>query len=409
MNAAVHVETLKQNKKEPTVTGMNFGHTFSIVRDLAYRLSLKPLFSDYRSVLLNAPKGMEDYAPTIQYVGDGAQLAYVKALCSEHPYAEHELRELSFFDVLLKRWPHSNQALIVYDFDFPLHILLKLPGLALPYWIKQKIELSDDWDAQLARMRRKTRREAQRMIRKFELRTHIVSGEDYAEEFYDYLYAPYIRSRHGDSALVIDRTAAINKLQRSKIVQLLVEEKVIGAAQIDVQGSVLALGWTGLTDFQDKPELRGAADALDFFCMKHAFDAGCKVIDMGHSRSVLSDGILRYKKKWGANVSAGVVPQGLIKLEVRELSKACHYFLSNNPILSATDSKLEAHVVLPNELQQAKKIEAYLADLFIEGIVKIHVYCRENLVAGIDFESVPCAVQFKQYDDAKRLADHLNQ
>lgn len=409
MNAAVHIETHKQSKKEPTVTGMNFGHTFSIVRDLAYRLSLKPLFCNYRSILLKAPQGMEESAPSIQYVGDGTQLAYLKSLCSEQPYAEHESRKLTLVDVLLKRWQHSDQALIVYDFDFPLHYLLKLPGLALPYWIKQKIELNDDWDAYLARMRRKTRREAQRMIRKFELHTHVVSGEDYAEEFYDNLYAPYIRSRHGDSAVVIDRTAALSKLRSSQIVQLLVEDKVIGAAQIDTQGSVLALGWTGLTDLQDKPELRGAADALDYFCMKYAFDSGCKVIDMGHSRSVLSDGILKYKKKWGANVSVGVVPQGLMKFEVRELSKACHHFLSSNPMLSVTDSNLEAHVVLPHKLQEAKEIEAYIADLFVEGIVKIHVYYREGLAAGFDFEGVPCAVQMTQYSDVKRLADYLNQ
>lgn len=411
MNAAVQIDTHSQSKKESTertMTGMSFWHTFSIIRDLAYRLSFKPLFCNYCSVLLDAPKGMEESAPAIHYVGDGSQLAYLKTLCSEQPYIESLSTELSLLDVLRKRWQHSDRAITVYDFDFPLHFLLRLSGVAVPYWIKQKIELSDDWEAYLTRMRRKTRREAQRMIRKFNLQMQLVSGADYAEQFYDTLYAPYIRSRHGDSAVVIERAVALNKLRGSQIVQLLLADQVIGAAQIDTQGSTLSLGWTGLTDLSEKPELRGAADALDYFCMKHAFDTGCRTIDMGHSRAVLSDGILRYKKKWGAKVSAGVVPQGVMKFKFCDSSSAFIDFICENPLMSTFESELEAHVVIPAAKVSEQEIESYLLDQYVDGLAKIHVYCKAAQ-AEASVASVPCSVQFHPYENSRQLTSLLNQ
>lgn len=388
---------------------MNIGHTLSIARDLAYRLSFKPLFSQYYSIKLEAPDGMENVVPSIQYIGDGSQLAYLKSLFSEQALSEHSRCTLKITDILRKRWKTSTQALVIYDFDFPLHYILRLPGLAVPYWLKQKIELSDDWDAYLARMRRKTRREAQRMIRKFDLRTRVVAGNTYAEAFYDRLYAPYIRQRHGESAVVIDRQTALKKLRKSQIVQLLLDEQVIGAAQINIQGPGLLLGWTGLANLHDRPELRGVADALDMFCMKHAFDTGCQIIDMGHSRAVLSDGILRYKKKWGANVSAGVVPQGLMKFEVQDFSPACRHFLSNNPLLSVQNSELAAHVVLPEDICDEQGISSFVADHFIDGLTTMHIYCEKSIQAQLERVSVPCNFQTHAYDTAQQFMDLLNQ
>mgnify|MGYP001949687651 CR=1 FL=1 len=369
------------------------------------RCTLKALLANYEVIELQSSDS--DY-PTLQYIGDGGQFSYLKSLVYKDTVDQVKViqrQAISLFDLLCKKLPNTDSEITVLDFDFAIQNHLNVAGTKMPHWLKQKINLEGGWDSYLSGMRRKTRREAQRMIRKFELTTYLVSGADYGPNFYDELYKPYISSRHGDSSVIIEKQEFISKIKHSEIMQLMYQGKVIAAAQINNDGSTLSLGWTGVRDSDDR-ELRGAADALDYFCVKHAFDTDCTSVDMGHSRPVLSDGILKYKKKWRAAVNAGVVPQGSFVFKVNAITSSSKRFFVENPILSKHPNGLTANLLVEEPKEGGKEWRALLDEVFIDGLQRIRVSTNDSKLNADCWQGL-CELEVNHYQTDKQLQQLL--
>jgi len=389
-----------QIKKNSRVFSL-YSNYWRIALDLLNRCTLKPLCAKYEVILL---KPSDPSYPTLQYIGDGGQFSYLKSLVYKDTVDQIEgsqRRTISLLDLLRKKLPDAESEITVLDFDFALQNYLNVDGTKMPHWLKQKINLEGGWDSYLSGMRRKTRREAQRMIRKFELTTNLVSGAVYGPDFYDELYKPYISSRHGDSSVIIERPVFLGKIKHSQIMRLMYQGKVIAAAQIDNDGSTLSLGWTGVHDSDDR-ELRGAADALDYFCVKHAFDTGCTAVDMGHSRPVLSDGILKYKKKWRAAVNMGVVPQGSFVFQVNAITSASKRFFVENPILSKGSGGLTANLLVEDAKEGGQEWQALFDDVFIDGIQCIRVSTVDSQLRA-DCWPAQCELEINPYGSDEEL------
>lgn len=428
------ISTIAANDRMSSANLAKFRNYAQIVQDLSYRCSVKPLRAQYRSVILeHTPAEAKDETDTssalrIHYLGDGSQLSYLQSLCFANQFTILAEQTLKLTEVVSGKFPQETADLRVYDFDFPAQKLLQPQGIGIPYWLKQKIQINGSWEEYLGRMRRKTRREAQRMIRKFELETAVVAGSDFGETFYEQLYKPYIERRHGESSVIIAKPEFMARIAGSEIIQLLFQGQVIAAAQLNVSDTVLSIGWTGVREQDLDKGLRGAADALDYFCMKYAFDNGCTAIDMGHSRAVLSDGILKYKKKWGANINTGVVPQGKLVFQfLANAEKSCSedeqisdhpalQFLANNPLLSLHNGALTAHILLPEPIAEKNQevgacvldISAVLDDNYIEGLKNFSVYSAEK-VEWPSFTEPECAVRRQVYSGKAELIAALNQ
>ncbi len=358
----------------------NWFNYLRILQDLLYRALVKPFRADYWSVLLQRPDSDSEEPLVVQYIGDGSQLAYVNSLFFDGTGIEQQKKPMSLRRLLFKKYPQTTAEFRVLDLDWPLNNLAGEAGVAVPYWVKQKITLSGSWEDYLARMRRKTRREAQRMIRKFDLHYKVVEGLGFGPKFYETLYKPYIQQRHGDTSIIINKDKFLQTIQHSHIMQLWHDQEVIAAAQITFAGDTLNLGWTGVA--KNEGELRGAADALDYFCVQYAFEKGCRYVDMGHSRAVLSDGILRYKKKWAAALNAGVVPQGTLSVALLHLNATARRFLENNPLLSKKGRDLEAHILLPRNIATEDQLQSYLQEFSVEGVNTYRLYVNGNQITA---------------------------
>lgn len=358
----------------------------NIVYDLSYRATIKPLCNPAKKIELKGQTAQGN-ALTLVYFGDKTALAYISAqLFADEPSIISE-ETCSMIDIVRGKYHCDSGDLVLVDLDFPFNRLSAPAPICLPYWIKQSIGLQGTWDEYLAKLRRKTRREAQRMIRKFDLTTSIVSGEEYAEAFYDELYQPYIASRHGDASIIITRDTFLKKAKASDIIRLHYDDRIIAAAQLVLSGESLSIGWTGLNTEDDKADLRGAADALDYFCMQHAFESGCSSVDMGHSRPSLIDGILRYKKKWGADVRAGIVPQGTISLYFRTLSDASKEILSQQGLISQRGRDLIASGLILARDEPAKIISR-IEDSAPQGLHGAELYVPNDKVEECRSESI---------------------
>lgn len=177
-------------------------------------------------------------------------------------------------------------------------------------WVKQSIPIPDSRDTLINGMRRKTRMEAERMIRKYGFTANLVPAESHVRIFYEELYRPYIQSRFGDEGVVVDFSVFRRKCKDARLMLVQQDERLMGGLVLHQQGKTLIDGWTGVRMQNGAPEIPGISDVIDYCSQFIAYQEGFDLLDMGTSRALLSDGTLRYKQRWGAQLSAGIIPKG---------------------------------------------------------------------------------------------------
>ncbi len=278
----------------------------------------------------------------VVYIGDKSSYEYVVSCLFD---AQPEVccqRRIPWWSVNRQVKDSRRVAdLLVGDVDFPLDPLVKKKGaLVLPRWLKQKVVIADKWEDVLAKLRRKTRREALRSIRKHNLKARVVREAGSDSYFYHQLYIPYIHRRYGAQATVVNEQRFLRECASGQLVQVLQKDKILGVVLVHISGKQLTIAWMGIDKDVEGNQLNGVTDALDLYCLMFAYTQGCDVMDMGGSRPLINDGVLRYKKKWGSTVSQGVIPKGSIFYLPCRMTRPVESFLENNPMILSEGQKL---------------------------------------------------------------------
>ena len=255
---------------------------------------------------------------TAVYVGTGANRAWCLSSVFDH-YDETVVTSAQSWREIVPRFTAlaANANFVFGDgVDKKPIADAGLNVLTLPAWIKQRLRVQQDWASQLRLMRRGTRQEVSRILRKQEFTSRLTSDRSDFEHFYADLYKPYATRRFSHGVLLVDRQQFIAECRRGIVLQLVSRQSVVGASLLRRVGNTMAIVWSALDPQADAAELRGATDALDYFSLLYAHLKGCRWLDFGPSRPDMYDGALRYKSKWGAEVNAGFVPQPAIHFAV---------------------------------------------------------------------------------------------
>jgi hypothetical protein len=372
---------------------------------VAERVFIKPFRYQFFSQVISGRGRRSDEQLRIKYIGDGSQLHYLKSLCFDGETNANAATQLSLLKLSAAMQGQQDCDLLLIDLPMPLNLLLKIPGRFTPHWLKQNIELPGDWQEFLGNLRRKTRMEAQRIIRKFELKSRIVPAEDCAAEFYRELYKPYTLERHGESTIIDDEKTFVDKARGSFIMQLMRDDKILAGSQIRQTGGSFTIGAVGMDLSLPFKEQLCLVDAMDYFALMHAVQLGCSIVDMGHSRANLNDGILRYKKKWSANIKSGVIPKGSINVKAMNASPAVLDFYSNNSLVSQQGRQLSALKLLRGD-DDINKLSSALQQLEIPGLANIEVVLPQEMQAQpVELET---PYQLHPYSNSEELIDLLN-
>src|SRR5690606_8912692 len=165
-------------------------------------------------------------------------------------------------------------------------------------------------------------------------------------DFYENLYVPYVTQRFGPAAFVVDPTSFYQECRRGVLLRLTHEKRVVGAALLRPIGRTLAVVWSALDVLGDGGALRGVTDSLDYFSLLYAHMTGCRWLDLGPSRPDLCDGILRYKSKWGAEITQGLVPQANIMWACKQKPNGDLDYFRRHAFLTKTKNGLQALMVI---------------------------------------------------------------
>jgi len=226
-------------------------------------------------------------------------------------------------------------------------------SIRFPAWIRQRVRISPSWHTQVDEMRRGTRQETTRLLRKNAFRCRLSTGVADINDFYERLYLPSVERRHGASALVVDKERVLREFRRGVVIQLIGENKVLAAAVLRQIGHTMAVLWTGLAGDPSSAGLRGTTDALDYFSLLYASLKRCRWLDLGRSRPDLRDGLLRYKRKWGAEFTVGFVPQTELRLTCMGRHDSELDFLRRHAFIGRSGRRFHAQLFVDGDITAA--------------------------------------------------------
>jgi hypothetical protein len=143
-----------------------------------------------------------------------------------------------------------------------------------------------------------------RRIRLDRLTFAVSHAEADCETFYRTMYVSYMRSRHGELAFIRSLPQVRRVFRRGGVLWVLREGQRIAGQLFSQREGVLYC--VGLGTAGGDPALlrKGALAATYFFSLQYAQSQGLTRIDFGGSPPALSDGLLRYKRKWGVQLAA---------------------------------------------------------------------------------------------------------
>ena len=174
-------------------------------------------------------------------------------------------------------------------------------SLRVPEWVETGRAVPDDLDA-FVRANHSLAQDI-RLYRRCGLTVEISRSEDDLEEFYHALYLPFIRARHGVMAWPSNLESLRHILRRGGLIWLRDAGERIAALLFDSTSESLHISADGLRDGDLSLMKKGVVSALFYHAVRHAAERNCRFVDFGGCRACLSDGVLRYKRKWGVGLS----------------------------------------------------------------------------------------------------------
>jgi GNAT acetyltransferase-like protein len=123
------------------------------------------------------------------------------------------------------------------------------------------------------------------------------------DRFYEQMYVPFVRQRHGATAFVRSLRHLRALSRRGGIVWIERAGQRIAGLSFQRRGRRLRMLSIGTLNGDYSLVKVGAMAALYVAALEYARTHGCSVVDSGGTRASLTDGVFRYKRKWGGAIT----------------------------------------------------------------------------------------------------------
>jgi hypothetical protein len=256
-------------------------------------------------------------------------------------------------------------------------LLRETAAFQVPDWVEQEIALHGSWDDTVSRFRKNTRSTDLRKVRKYNFGHDVTTDRETIGYFYDNLYVPHISARFQEAAEIIDRDWLIAVAHDSGLLRILNQDQFIAGAVLHYARDYLDWIWVGAAKQVDNELNKGAFSALYFHSIRHAHDKGFKRMKIGNTRPLLSDGVYRYKRKWGARVTHGRYSSTQWLIDFNYRVGAVQHWLESSPFLTLEGDGFNANVFTfdgsaGNALAKAEEIAS-------PGIDTVRIHSPETL------------------------------
>ncbi len=270
---------------------------------------------------------------------------------------------------------HDTVDLIFADVEMLFcKILPRREFIEIPQWVIQRFEVPHSREAVLGSFRKSTRKELRRLLKRGFTYKIVRSNEEF-EKFYRTMYLPYITEKFGSLA-IIDSERQFHRTCRGggELLVLSRDEKVLLGVLLRNLSGRLASELIGVSDNVEPEMMQGIFDVSDYFTILHGYELGCHTIDFGPSRTLLNDGVFRYKRKWGTYLQKPSYPLGDIILKPLNFKAAVRSFFVHNPFIARDGKKLVGKILFDKPKVSKIDIERCLKYYFTEGLDCLKIF-----------------------------------
>ena len=316
---------------------------------------------------------------SLLYVGNGTNREFVLRQVFDLYRREHSGRNCNI-------WA-AGQAIETYakDVDFsivdvpwPYEIRYADEGriLEIPAWIRQARRIDGDWDSIVAGFHRNVRGTQLRKIRQRGLTYRTTSDPAQVDSFYDRFYRPYLAQRFGAAASIAPRAMVRAAARSGTLLQVLREDSIVAAAVLRGRAATLQMSFVGFPT-ADLRRLEGASAAMYFYTLAFAHENEYRSVDFVGSRPVLSDGVLRTKRGWGAAVYDDWAMETLL-LQFNRDNPAVQNFLYTTPLIVRHGDMLVGKVLAPPEELTEEGLRSIQRRFTNPGLDRLVVYATKG-------------------------------
>lgn len=213
--------------------------------------------------------------------------------------------------------------------------------ITMPSWVDMFIDTRGTLEDVLTRspVGRRTLKSDLRRIAREGLEPRLGSGDD-VSIFLRELYEPYTRARW-DTSYVPAPPSWVRQAPRfCQVLWIERHGERVGGALLEPRGHELRDVAVGVRE-QDDPY--GVRAAQYYFAIQHEITHGYRRLALGGCRPVLSDGVVRTKRKWGA-VLTPTLQWDYLALALPRGLGALRGFLTAHPLVAEMDGRLYAVV-----------------------------------------------------------------
>lgn len=203
--------------------------------------------------------------------------------------------------------------------------------LAVPEWIGTRIAVPTDLEP-LLQSGGSIRRDMT-LVRRNGFEPSLAADADSLRFFYRHLYRPYIYARYGDDSYLRTEADLQRRLRRGAILWVLDRGERVAGALYERSGDDLVLLALGTLDGDLGRVRQGAVAAMYYFALRRAQELGCASVDLRGCRPSLLDGVLTFKKKWGAQVCEKPETYYDLLLRWNRVSEVVLDFFTRNPLI----------------------------------------------------------------------------
>ncbi|HEC92580.1 MAG TPA: hypothetical protein ENI51_06290, partial [Candidatus Atribacteria bacterium] len=191
--------------------------------------------------------------------------------------------------------------------------------------------------------------------------------------FYEKLYVPFTKSRHGRLAypkwwtLNYEEMIGMFKSKRAKLLWIKDGDKYVAGVVMFNRGKIAYPIYMGI-DIGSDYWIKCGSAAIYYFSVIWAKENGFKLVRIGDVRAFLNDGLFQYKRKWGVFLNENYSRSGIIGLKICNLgSSAVINFLENNPFIYISKKKLKGFIFSKKNLT-AGEVQSIFHKYFTTGL-----------------------------------------
>lgn len=338
------------------------------------------LFYRIDSILLTGLERESQLPLKVLYVGTGENLAYLKQQIFQEPSERIQARDRHplRFQSLVK--PHSGTIdLLLLDLPWPIsHLPAFRNMLTLPPWIRTVIPLGNRWDSIVSAWGSTVKGVELRRIRKHKMTYRLSDSEEAFRHFFHHHYKPFVEKRFGEAAHLDSEELVVSTHWFGELIEVLRDDTVIASSVLIQDGSSLGFHWIGAPVDLDAKFTEGAMGGLYYYITRLAYERGCDEIDCFTNRPKLDDGVLKYKRRWGARLTDFESLNGLIHLKPERDTPAIQSFLQHNPMITTTPTGFVGRCVVGDERLDEERLKSCYQTWWAEGLERLRIDCLKG-------------------------------